>query len=293
VTFQGRYHDPASDTWWMLPVPGSIEYANHADHGTEQLQVTSLSETSTAPTWTLAGSTSGRRGTVVTGGELSKLTLHIRFDVPKNLGETSIQKRYVLRFGGVTSELGTNSKPKTVVQYDLFWNDANSSNSGRYCATPADPVVFQQGIDVHPVTGAVTPAPSVVTMSCRQGALATVYWWGYDYQGTDPETFYFRAGIQMKRASYCGDAHHYTTNGTVIDIADDKGIESLFIQKLEAYWSPTGAICLDNMRHPEMVFSRTCNKGNQVQVPVPSCDTFVAKGESLTSGVTSEQKAAN
>ena len=282
VTFQGRYHEVASNKWWSLPTAGSIEYADHTGYANQQLQVSSVSETSTQPRWTLRGTSKAAADIPVTGGDLAKLTLHIKVDVPNLHGETPARtKRYTLQFGGVTAEPGTNFK--TVIKYDLSWSEQGSSTSKRYCATPEDPVVFQQGIDVHPVTGRVTPSPSVVTMSCRQGALATVYWWGYDYRGTsDAERFYFESGIQMKRASYCADENYYTTAGTPIVIADDHGIEGWYqdIQTLEARWSPKGAVCLDTMRHPEKNFSRICNS-----TPVPTCDQVALKGAYLANGL--------
>src|ERR1700704_343398 len=128
----------------------------------------------------------------------------------------------------------------------MMWSPTLTSNRTSYClgplsatsSRPPDAVVFQRGIDVDVVTGKVTTADDKVTISCYLGALATVYRWGYDYAGTD--RFYFDAGIQMKRASYCADAEFYTTSGTQIFIRDDKRIHNDPIAALEASWAEKG-----------------------------------------------------
>jgi hypothetical protein len=137
-----------------------------------------------------------------------------------------------------------------------------------YCVdadTQSDPVVFQEAIDVDPVNGQVTRGPSamnVVTMSCRKGAIATVFWWGYRYRGTSAETFYFDAGIHMKRASYCADAEAYTESGVKIWISDDQRINVGGPVPVEAWWTPAGATCLSTLRRPRIAaahgFTHSC-----------------------------------
>jgi ADYC domain len=109
-----------------------------------------------------------------------------------------------------------------------------------------------------------------VTVSCRLGGPATVYWWGYDHLNP-ATTWYFDGGLHMKRASYCANSRHYTIAGTQIRIADDAGIEDDPIQDVEAFWTPTGATCLGTMRHPELGFSGWCNG-----VKLPVCPTLDA-----------------
>jgi ADYC domain len=86
-------------------------------------------------------------------------------------------------------------------------------------------------------------------MSCSLGALAMVYGWGYDYNGTPEEQYRFDSGIHAKRASYCGDSQFHTISGVVIDLADDARIAQpeLYIDApgREAVWTPRGAFCVD------------------------------------------------
>jgi hypothetical protein len=86
-------------------------------------------------------------------------------------------------------------------------------------------------------------------MSCFLGAPATVYRWGYNYNGTPKEQYRFDAGIHAKRASYCGNGQFHTVSGVFIDLADDAGIaqSNAYINAptREAVWTPRGAICLD------------------------------------------------
>lgn len=288
VTFEGRYFDPESQGWRKLasPTPGRVDSAEYQG---KHLRVTAVQEASTAPTWTLLDPAT-QKSFPVTDTQLLHLKLYISFDVssattpprppPQTPRATASQgpgdpaiagsERYVLDF----DHAGTDGGQHDVHTYNLRWSEAIAgAQPTQYCVDAngfADPIVFQQGIDVVPTTGAVTHTAntsSIVTMSCRKGALATVYWWGYDYDTSDP--FYFSAGIQMKRASYCGDYRHYTYAGTNIYIADAKGIHTLPDQDLdniEAAWGPGGALCinLDERRHwgityDGAAFDGTCN----------------------------------
>jgi hypothetical protein len=219
---------------------------------------------------------------LVTGEQLLDLKLYI--SVPDTSHE------YVLEFvesDEVQDENvpGTPTKPVVHV-YRMRWRDPASTGglATDYCfaasdGTDPDPVVFQQGIDVDPDTGIVTRGAStagLVTMSCLRGAPATVYRWGYAYREPTP-LFFFAAAIHMKRASYCADEHHYTTVGTPIAIADEEGINNDPIEHLEARWDDLGALCVDELRHPELKFQRECNG-----TPLPSCDSIDGK---LTNGL--------
>jgi hypothetical protein len=252
VTFLGRYFDAEGKQWLRLEHPGAIR----AVYQGNQLGVTSVSETATVPTWTLSN------GAAVTGRQLVDLKLRISFTTG------TVAHSYVLEFDNPVEAPGNN----TIHAYPLRWRSATGA-AAPYCLAASDgvpepdPVVFQQGIGVDPETGSVTRNPSTsgfVVLSCLRGALATAYGWGYPHRASSASPIspaYFDAAIQMKRASYCGDAHFYTVAGTPIHIADDQGVNDDPIARLEARWTPAGARCvnLENMRHPELNFTGVCN----------------------------------
>jgi hypothetical protein len=268
VTFQGRYRNPRSNHWEMLRSPGLVYRADYhsGTYQKENLDVVSVRESSTVPTWTLVDPVTQAPPFIVTDSELRGLKLYIRFTASPDGRE----ERYALDFDDEATILGK----QPLRMYNMRWRGlTDNAQPTQYCSDASnvpDPVVFQQGIDVEPVTGSVKrglTTAGFVTMSCSRGAPAKVYGWGYAYAGTPTETFYFDAGIHMKRASYCGDSQYYTVAGTKIQIADDQHIQNEYkdIKNVEARWTPTGAICLepDHERHPEMVankgFTGLCN----------------------------------
>jgi len=269
VAFEGRYFDPQTSAWGQLP-PGLVVRADY--QGRHELPVLAVNETSTALQWTLLDPQTSQPILVLDPG-LASLVVYVQFTLRATTNNTT--QVYALRFqpaaGGPPSKL-----PLRI--YDLSWQDARAPQAPvRYCADgqgTTDPVVFQRGMDVHPITGAVVRDPgsaSFVTMSCRGGAVATVYSWGYGYgAASSTPTFYFDAGIQMKRASYCGDAQFFTVAGTRIFMTDDQGIQPATPppSSIEAWWTPTGASCVNlaNLRHSAMGFGGSC-KG----VPLPAC----------------------
>lgn len=269
VRVQGRYFDITTDHWRTLAQPGQVtaKYPP-ATPGTPgaTLDVVSVSETGTVPTWTLRDPNPLRHVvTTVSGDQLRDLTLIVNFTTTSGN----------LEFGLVFNEPPVDhpDQPvRPVVSFPMRWTGVTEPIPGdSYCHAapppgstqpgPADSVVFQQGIEVDPVTGAVKRDAGSVTLSCYLGAPATVYRWGYDHRNADPASnFYFDAGIQMKRASYCANANYWTASGTGIQMADDRLNRDLPIRRLEAWWSPSGAICLnfDNRRHPELGFPGSC-----------------------------------
>jgi hypothetical protein len=270
VAFDGRFFDPQAQTWGRLPAPGLVVRADY--QGKHELTVLAVSETSTALQWTLLDPQTSQPMPVPDSG-LASLVVYVQFSLRRATNDTT--QIYALRFqptaGGPASKL-----PLQI--YDLTWQDTRAPQApARYCADAqgnTDPVVFQRGMDVEPITGSVArggASPSFVTMSCRGGALATVYSWGYGYgAASSTPTFYFDAGIQMKRASYCGDAQFFTVANTNIYMTDDQGIQPAKPppHRIEAWWTPTGASCVNlaNLRHSSMGFQGSC-KG----VPLPAC----------------------
>ena len=263
VTFQGRYFDATYQEWVAkLTEPGKIVSATY--HG-KPVQVLSVREQDTSPTWTVMD----ENGPIsVVGDQIVDLALAITFDVTH---PAPASYRYVLEFD-LARVVGDDRSQQTVHGFALRWREASDGPTTPYCFAPdatgtlePDPVVFQQGMSVDPVNGAVTRDAStsgLVTLSCGQGALATVYRWGYQYRAPG-ETAYFDAGIPMKRASYCADARFFTIAGTAIQIADDHPfIDESPIKYTEAWWTADGALCFnaENARHSDMAqdFTGVC-----------------------------------
>lgn len=268
VSFQGRYYNAQSSWWLPLPKAGLV---SGAEYGTQtNLVVRSIHEVGTLPTVTLGQFNSDGSETTytVTGSDLVSLHLHLSLSTPT----TGKELDYVLDFNKATDEPGN----QVVHEYNMVWRKAGqpATANQQYCWDgngKPDPVVFQHGIYVNPTSATVTrnqATADLVTLSCRQGGPATVWWWGYPYT-LGANTWYFDAGLQMKRASYCADSQHYTHTGTKIAIHDDvqpKPVQSDSITRMEAFWTPQGATCLDEMRHPDMGFKGECNG-----VKLPQC----------------------
>jgi len=268
VTFQGRYflqgQTPIPEQWRLLTEPGVVYAADY--QGMTSLAVASVSEAATVPTWTLRKP--DQSTITVTDDQLRQLQLYVRFTTLA-LGT----EQYAIDFDGPPID-HPQAAGRPVRAYHLRWRDTGATlPPTTYCfdaarpgaAVPGDPIVFQQGIDVDPVTGAVKRNANAVTMSCYLGAPATVYRWGYDHG--NQKTFYFDAAIQMKRASYCANGDYYTVAGTRIQIGDDRINRDLPIHNLEAWWTPQGASCLNpaNRRNLDHPFTGCAGK------PLPPC----------------------
>jgi hypothetical protein len=263
VGFEGRYFNAPTQQWLVDNSGPAAVRATYEGHG---FLLQSISVSSTVPTMVLFDPLTNAHATVF-DRDLLNLTLTIEL-----VGGTIIDLTFVDR----AQEPGNSPTHRTTVtKYYMMWQRrvVGAPPPAFYCTDAQgqpDAVVFQDGIDVNPVTGAVTANATDVTMSCRLGAPATVYFWGYDYL-TDP--FHFGAAIQMKRASYCADATFHTLGGTLITIYDDEGVQQQMpsAQKLEAYWTPTGATCYERPRRLDLnarLFDGKCNG-----VPLPSLCT--------------------
>jgi len=277
VLFQGRWVDTAQH-WHPLVESGQVYKADYRKHTSTgivamtNLAVIGVTEQGTLPEWTLQEDKNVPFP--IRGPDLLDLTLYIAFSAPP-LGQT----QYVLDF------VGPDAGDQRVHRYGLRWRAlAGTAAPTPYCLDAQqamDGAVFQRGIEVDPVDGRVTrTTPTDVTLSCSFGAPATVYGWGYDYAAS-ADTFYFDAGIHMKRASYCGDAMFYTKPNTKIEIADDLplgpnrvAIEAGRVPNLEAWWTPSGASCVnpDNLRHRAMGFGDSCGAGR-----LPTCQLPVGQ----------------
>ena len=122
-----------------------------------------------------------------------------------------------------------------------------------------------------PVTANRIDQPTFITFACRDYSLGKCARMGYrpwakgtkctghgsnktcaDVQLTD----HHQSCVRMMRADYCGSGKSYTVNGTLIDIYDYLNPPIQVPETdwdIEARWTPTGAICLNDPRHPELV----------------------------------------
>jgi hypothetical protein len=277
VGFQGRYHWGNQD-WQSLPGPGGV--VRTADYNGQRYNVTGIFESGTRVWFRLASPTTNGRASRpiwVHDEGLLNLALHIGLNDPRFVDPLGLA--YTLTFDSASSTPDSSGKNPVFVYNVLWQEDYGASPPQQYCfgwdtkdvdsagSYSNDTAVFQSGFDVDPVNGTVTTAANEVTFSCRKGAPATVYSWGYDYA---KEPWHFSSGIHMKRAAYCGDSRFYTFSGTRISIQDSMGIvndafggvagPSAFDQTLEAFWTPTGAACYNaaNRRHPEIYFWPDC-----------------------------------
>lgn len=280
VKFTGVYQ-PRPPLWLAMPNDGTVDSVELNQH-----TYTPISITETSTDLAVMVNNNGPHPLDLQSG--GPLKLHISVSNPG-----SGLKRYVLDItpASVVLPLSTGTSMHT---YAMSWTidppDSNIEPAFPYCydeQNNPEPVVFQQGIDVNPFDGSVSRSSSTtVTMSCRQSAIAVVYSWGYPYLGDPADTYYYDAGIHMKRASYCGDDKFYTKPNTLIGIRDNAAIDSagtrtlgsinntIDLTQLEAEWSPSGATCIhrpllpsgtfgapDHLRHPDFdpPFDGTCS----------------------------------
>jgi hypothetical protein len=142
------------------------------------------------------------------------------------------------------------------------WRDLCNSPTGSNLAS------FTEGFQVDGMTAEVSAVPEAVTLGCETGAIDTCRDWGYGgvpkapvpYLGPDENRDLFASCLQAKRAAYLagyGDPTSYTVDGTEIHVLDHFGLHgdntTMSNVRPEALWGPGGAICLTEMRHPELV----------------------------------------
>jgi hypothetical protein len=270
VTFEGRYlYDPTVPLW----APGSGQVTGAHYEGL-WYSVEAISESFTTPTFHLSHNGVPRdvSGPDIVTTATSSFVLHVSLN--DGTGE------YDLQFNGYAQENGNNV---VVRKANMRWRKQGVGWT-QYCrmadGTP-DPIVFQQGIGVHPLNADLLYNSAYVTPGCRHGGPATVRLWGYTYRINTPTADLFKAALHMKRASYCGDRTFYTESGTQISIWDAAGVNQDPVTPMEASWGPNGATCVDlqSVRRPDVeyppnigqYFSGTCADGRVI----PPCS---AKG---------------
>lgn len=149
--------------------------------------------------------------------------------------------------------------------------------------------VFSEGAQWNPNDATRTSGSALSSLSCEGGAIVSCMLWGYqpwlsavrDHpMGVVSLAETHQACIQMKRAAYCGDATSYTVDGTLITVADPfmPAMQTSAVSQIEAIWTPTGASCLTQQRHPEAGF-QGCPQ------PLPPCPSVMPSGWLVASGL--------
>ena len=114
--------------------------------------------------------------------------------------------------------------------------------------------VLYEDLHVDMKSGAVKKMSHLINIACTAGGVGKAGLWGYRSYELGYEEF--EAAVRMVRADYCGDGDSYTKPGTKVDIEDRWGINK-FVDpnsKLEALWSPKGAMCVYATRSSDVDF---------------------------------------
>lgn len=214
------------------------------------------------------------------------LTLSLRVPDPTGL----IHTNYQLRISDASS-LVSQSGDLYGYQLDYAIDGVLSTGWSSYCKGPSGASqrsVFYQGAQWNPMNGARTSGANLVTTTCESGSVARCMSWGYQPwasantaggQATSLRDHH-QACIHMKRASYCGDSHAYTVDGTSIYINDQLAppINSGSLDITEALWTTSGALCVSTRRHPEIPFIG-CS------TPLPRCSASTTSSYLLATGL--------
>ena len=190
------------------------------------------------------------------GPDLKAVSLHFTFTRPWAYPLPAQTYRYDLRLSPVEEPPADAGLPADLHRYTLTYRESGSDAAWtEHCKVGGVGVQssFLVGREVDGVTAEVHPAPEVTTVSCETGAIDTCMAWRYSPWNTsthDPESgeYLFRTCLQAKRAAYfvgLGDPKSYTKTGTKIFKRDQYGINSAPVDRLEAIWSPRGAVCLN------------------------------------------------
>jgi hypothetical protein len=214
----------------------------------------------------------------LSGDKLIDLRLHVQLPPPFKGADL---RTYSLIFHGV-KELDSNTKD--VFGYELTTQIDNSPGAKEvaFCQRndlgTNEMAQFTGGSQWNPMTAKRTDAKALTSVSCESGAIGRCAQWGYrpwakaanKATGTSeylPDAH--QACIYMKRADYCGNGDTYTVDGTMIGISDvfDPAFQATGGGKLEALWTPKGALCLGIQRHADMPIAPAC------AVTLPACSS--------------------
>jgi ADYC domain len=104
-----------------------------------------------------------------------------------------------------------------------------------------------------PGGGSWSASSTSFTFGCRGAALAKCVELGYKPWKTLNGVLlrnHHQSCVRMIRADYCGDGKSWTTDGNVINVYDNLGIQTdaSSTMKIDAEWIPSGARCIHIMR---------------------------------------------
>jgi hypothetical protein len=132
----------------------------------------------------------------------------------------------------------------------------------------------------------VETEPGAFELVCTSGGQGKCVRFGYRPWERAPDgramREYFNACVRMLRADYCGDGTGWTRDGTLIDLWDDHGIQSLDSGadasfSFEAGWTAGGAVCVAHSRIPENIGTDALKAYCPRLAAVPSCDEGTAR----------------
>jgi len=132
----------------------------------------------------------------------------------------------------------------------------------------------------------VAPEPGIFQLVCTSGAQGKCVRFGYHPWQTAPNggpmRDYFNACVRLLRADYCGDGRSWTRDGTLVDLWDDDGIQTLDAGSdpafsFEAGWSPDGAVCAAHSRIPENITLEKLRAYCPRLAAISSCDENSAR----------------
>ena len=150
---------------------------------------------------------------------------------------------------------------ETNVPGTVQWSNLCSNPSATYDGIPGEHTVLIEGdrIDADRKTISSRPDTSWFNFGCAGHAIAKLMLTGHAYAATsygfvttpsERQTI-----LKMFVADYTGTGLAYTTAGTPLQWMDDHDWmnygPSMFGYNLEARWTPNGAACLGNPRHPD------------------------------------------
>ena len=132
----------------------------------------------------------------------------------------------------------------------------------------------------------VAAEPSVFELACTAGSQGKCVRFGYRPWEMAPDgrpmLDEYNACIRMLRADYCGDGHGWTRDGTLIDLWDDRGIQTPGTAgdpsfSFEAGWTADGAVCVAHSRIPENVTRESLLAYCPRLARLSSCDEGTAR----------------
>jgi hypothetical protein len=142
-----------------------------------------------------------------------------------------------------------------ILLYTLLYRDALTGSWENVCDADSDGVARALPLSgVWDATGARQDGAGNFTVACTSGVLAKCARWGYkpwtSVNGVSLAP-YHQTCTRMARADYCGNGTPHTADGTLIDMYDDRGVQTRSSGDLmvyEASWTPDGAYCVGKGR---------------------------------------------